>query len=98
MKRGVLMIIKTCLLGLGRTGSVVAEQILNSPNFDLVSVVAKPGSPKAGRSLNEFIPCVQDIVITDAQDLDKEIDQKFFQVAIDFTSPEATLQNAYVLA
>lgn len=98
MKRGVLMIIKTCLLGLGRTGAVVAEQILNSSNFDLVSVVAKPGSPKAGRSLNEFIPCVQDIVITDAQDLDKEIDQKFFQVAIDFTSPEATLQNAYVLA
>ena len=33
--------IKTCLLGLGRTGIVVAEQILNSNDFDLVSVVSR---------------------------------------------------------
>ncbi len=92
------MIIKTCLLGLGRTGSVVAEQLLNSPNFDLVSVVGKPGSSKVGRPLSQFMPCDRDIIIADAQDLAKEIEQKYFRVAIDFTTPEATLKNAYILA
>jgi 4-hydroxy-tetrahydrodipicolinate reductase len=98
IKRGVLMMIKTCLLGLGRTGTVVAEQLLNSPDFDLVSVVGKPGSSKVGRLLNDFIPCDNEITIANAYDLNTEIDQKQFKVAIDFTSPEATLKNAYILA
>jgi 4-hydroxy-tetrahydrodipicolinate reductase len=92
------MNIKTCLLGLGRTGSVVAEQLLNSPQFDLVSVIGKSGSPKVGRPLSQFMTCNQDIIIADAHDLSKEIDQKCFRVAIDFTSPQATLENAYILA
>ena len=92
------MIIKTCLLGLGRTGTVVAGQLLNSPNFDLVSVVAKPGSSKVGRALNEFTPCENELTVANAHDLISEIDQKRFKVAIDFTAPEATLKNAYILA
>jgi 4-hydroxy-tetrahydrodipicolinate reductase len=92
------MIIKTCLLGLGRTGTVVAEQILKSPNFDLVSVVAKPGNAKVGHLLSEFVPCDNEIIVADAHDLAAEIQQKRFKVAIDFTSPEATLKNAHILA
>ena len=92
------MMIKTCLLGLGRTGTVVAEQLLNSPDFDLVSVIGKPGSSKVGHSLSEFMPCDREIIVANAHDLSSEIDQKRFKVAIDFTSPEATLKNAYILA
>jgi 4-hydroxy-tetrahydrodipicolinate reductase len=92
------LITKTCLLGLGRTGSVVAEQLLNSPNFDLVSVISKPGNSKVGHRLSKFMPCEREIIVANANDLSKEIEEKHFQVAIDFTSPEATLKNAYILA
>jgi len=94
------MITKTCLLGLGRTGTVVAEQLINSPKFDLVSVVAKPGSSRVGRPLREFISYDNDneVTIANAYDLSNEFEQKRFKVAIDFTAPEATLKNAHVLA
>ncbi|MGE5582867.1 MAG: 4-hydroxy-tetrahydrodipicolinate reductase [Bacillota bacterium] len=92
------MIIKTCLLGLGRTGTVVAEQLLNSPKFELVSVVGKPGSSKVGRPLTDFVPGESDLLVADSTNLAAEIGQKHVQVAIDFTSPEATLKNAYILA
>ena len=92
------MMLKTCLLGLGRTGAVVAEQLLNAPEFDLVSVVGKPGSSKTGLRLAEVIKTPSDLVIADAASLAAEIRQKGFRVAIDFTAPEATLKNARILA
>ncbi len=90
--------IKTCLLGLGRTGSVIAEQLISSPEFNLVSVIAKPQSIKANRKLNDFIKTNTDLVIKDANSLSEEIQSKNFKVAIDFTSPEASLRNAHILA
>ncbi|TCL72435.1 dihydrodipicolinate reductase [Hydrogenispora ethanolica] len=90
--------LKTCLLGLGRTGAVVAEQLLRSEDFDLVSVIGKPGSSKAGRPLSEVLNYPGDLVIADAANLQSEIHQQHFRVAIDFTTPEATLKNARILA
>jgi 4-hydroxy-tetrahydrodipicolinate reductase len=97
------MITKACLLGLGRTGTVVAEQLINSTKFDLVSVVGKPGSSRVGRPLREFISYDSynndsELIIANAHDLSNEIEQKRFKVAIDFTTPEATLKNAHILA
>lgn len=90
--------IKTCLLGLGRTGIVVAEQLLKSENFKLNSIIAKPNSPKAGKNINEFCQTEVDLVISDSQNLAAEIQTKGFEVAIDFTAPEATIENARILA
>lgn len=90
--------LKTCLLGFGRTGSVIADELVNTPNFELVSVIGKPGSPKAGQPLNQYIHSNPELVIADASDLHLEIEKKQFHVAIDFTSPEATLENARHLA
>jgi len=90
--------LKTCLLGLGRTGAVVAEQLAQSPEHDLVSVIAKPGGTKAGRQLADFINTKSDLVINSSDNLLAEINQKQFKVAIDFTSAEATLTNARLLA
>ena len=89
---------KTCLLGLGRTGKVVAEELIKSPQFDLVSVVGKPGSSRVGTSLNKYLQCEQEITLADSDDLEAEIAAKQFKVAIDFTSPAATLKNAHILA
>ncbi len=90
--------IKTCLLGLGKTGSVVAGEIDSSAKLDLVSVITRPGSSKIGRPLNEFVKSDNNLTIADADNLRSEIENKHFKVAIDFTTPEATLKNAYILA
>lgn len=90
--------IKTCLLGLGRTGTAVAEQIINSPEFILSSVIAKPNSHKSGKNIQDFIKTDLDLIISDSESLISEIKRKHIQVAIDFTSPEATLKNAKILA
>ena len=90
--------IKTCLLGLGKTGTVIAEQLSKSREFDLVSVISKSGSPKIGRTVGEFINVDQDTVIEDAKNLGREIEEKRFQVAIDFTSPEASMNYARTFA
>lgn len=90
--------IKTCLLGFGKTGSIVAENLLNSSEFDLMSVICKPGSRKTGVSVKHYFNTESKIEITNADTLAEEIREKHFQVAIDFTTPEATLKNAPILA
>ncbi|MGE5606607.1 MAG: 4-hydroxy-tetrahydrodipicolinate reductase [Bacteroidota bacterium] len=90
--------IKTCLLGLGKTGSIVAEKLLNSFEFDLTSVICKPGSAKIGTPLKDHLKTESDLLIAGADNLVDEYKEKHFQIAIDFTSPEATLRNAPILA
>lgn len=90
--------IKTCLLGLGKTGSIVGEKLLNSSLFDLTSVICKPESAKIGSPLKHYLKTDSDLLIAGADNLIEEYKQKHFQIAIDFTSPEATLKNATVLA
>jgi len=90
--------IKTCLLGLGKTGIVVAEKLLNTLGFDLTSVVCKPESAKIGAPLKNYLDTDSDLLIAGADNLIEEYNQKHFQIAIDFTSPEATLKNAPLLA
>lgn len=90
--------IKICLLGLGRTGTVIAEQLVKSPEFELVSVIGKSGGHQTGRTLGQFIHGDQEFVIEDAKNLRREIEEKQFQVAIDFTSPEASLNYARTFA
>lgn len=90
--------IKTCLLGLGKTGSIVAEKLLYSSEFQLLSIICKPGSPKAGTPLKDHLNTDSNLLITSADNLAEEYKRKRFQIAIDFTAPEATLKNAPVLA
>lgn len=90
--------IKTCLLGMGRTGMVVAEQLLSSKDFLLNSIIAKPGSLKSGKKIQDFLRTDQEIIISDSENLTTEIKEKRFKVAIDFTTPEASIKNAAILA
>jgi 4-hydroxy-tetrahydrodipicolinate reductase len=92
------MMIKTCLLGLGKTGMVVAEHLLKAPGFDLAAVFAKPGSLKTNRKLGEFANVNSELVIKDTHSLAGEIESKQIRVAIDFTTPKAVLKNAPIMA
>ncbi len=95
---GGAIMIKACLLGLGRTGTIVAEHLIESPGFDLVAVFTKPKGVKANRKLNELINKDTKLIIKDATNLASEIQRQKIQVAIDFTNPKAVLKNARVLA
>lgn len=88
----------TCLIGPGRTGTAVIEQLLHSDQFQLVSVIDKPGSSKVGKKLDNFIKTDLDLTISSSDDLANEILDKKIKVAIDFTTPEASLKNARILA
>ncbi|HEY8463709.1 MAG TPA: 4-hydroxy-tetrahydrodipicolinate reductase [Bacillota bacterium] len=90
--------IKTCLLGLGRTGSVVAEQLLASDEFQLTKVFARPNSPKIGRPVSDFIRFPSDLTIYSSDSLPEHLQHQQIKVAIDFTTPEASLKNARILA
>ncbi len=90
--------IKTCLLGLGKAGVLIGEKLLNTFEFDLTSVICKPGSAKTGAPLKNYLETESDLLIASADNLVEEYNQKHFQIAIDFTSPEATLKNAPILA
>lgn len=90
--------IKTCLLGLGRTGEVIAETLLHTIGFQLCTVVEKSGNSKCGQPLSNFIRCEEDIIIIDPENLSKAYQDNHFKVAIDFTTPDACLQHAQLLA
>lgn len=90
--------LKTCLFGLGRTGSVVAEQLLNSSEFQLVSVFARPNSPKIGHPLSDYVRYPSNLCIHSSDSLPEQLKKEPFKVAIDFTAPEASLKNARILA
>ena len=90
--------INTCLLGLGRTGAVVAEHLAKSPDFNLVAVFTRPKSPRVNQKL-ELLPNSQkQLVIQDANTLAATAKSRKIQVAIDFTHPKAALKHARILA
>lgn len=90
--------IEACLLGLGRTGIVVAEQLLTAEDFNLAAVFSRPHSTKEGHPLSKYARTEKDLTIKSTTSLLDELKIKKINVAIDFTSAEAALANAYVLA
>ena len=90
--------INTCLLGLGRTGTVVAEHLAKSPEFNLLAVFTRPKSPKVNQRLDAQINTHQQLVIQDVNKLAAMTKSQKIQVAIDFTNPKAALKNARILA
>jgi 4-hydroxy-tetrahydrodipicolinate reductase len=90
--------INICLLGLGRTGMVVAEQLLQTANFNLMAVFAKPHSQKFGTPLASLINYSNDLIIQSADGLQQFLETHEVHVAIDFTTPEASLKNVKILA
>ena len=75
--------IKVGLLGLGRTGRIVAESLFTDVNFDLLFAVKK-NPPK----IHDYAYSVE--TKNDLQVLIKRFKPK---ILIDFTTPEATLEN-----
>ncbi|NPV90311.1 MAG: 4-hydroxy-tetrahydrodipicolinate reductase [Firmicutes bacterium] len=87
------------LIGLGRTGSIVARELLNHPDFQLVMSLVSPGSARAGLDIGEYLGIgSRGLSIKGGNHLESELTAANPQVIVDFTSPEACLRNIHLVA
>ncbi|MCG8500227.1 MAG: 4-hydroxy-tetrahydrodipicolinate reductase [Firmicutes bacterium] len=88
-----------CLIGLGRTGIEIAKVLLQQSDIQLVMAVCSSKSDKAGKDLGEILNTRDTgIIVSRCTDLEQNLLKYKPEVAIDFSQPEATIQNAEALA
>lgn len=88
--------VKVAVVGLGRTGMVVARNILEHPELELVLAVHRTGSKKqyVGQDLGDILNIrPTGIIVKGSHNLSNELMQAKPDVLIDFTNPEASLKN-----
>lgn len=91
--------IRVCLIGLGRTGKEIAKVLLQQEDMKLVMAVCGNHSEKAGKDLGEILNMRDTgIIIDSSNNLEQNILKYKPNVAIDFSTPEATIHNAEILA
>ncbi|MDR3287807.1 MAG: 4-hydroxy-tetrahydrodipicolinate reductase [Peptococcaceae bacterium] len=90
--------LRICLIGLGRTGKEIAKLILAQEDMQLVMAVCGPNSEKAGKDLGDVLNIkANGIPVSENQHLEHQLLRFQPDVAIDFSSPEATLENLPML-
>lgn len=90
---------RICLIGLGKTGKEIAKVILTRKDMELVSVMCSPNSPKENRYLSEILETADTgIKVESVVNIEKVIFQSKPDIIIDFSSPEATLNNAGIIS
>ncbi|MBZ4665853.1 4-hydroxy-tetrahydrodipicolinate reductase [Mahella sp.] len=91
--------LKVCMMGLGRTGKIVAKNMIGRKDIQLVMAVCRPGSDKIGLDVGALLGISDTGIKVMGSDLLNE-GLRIFKpdVAIDFTNPEACMTNAPVLA
>ncbi len=91
--------IRVCLIGLGRTGSEIAKVLLKQDDIKLVMAVCGEKSEKVDKDLGEILNTRDTGIIVDSSNnLEKNIFKYKPDVAIDFSTPDATVNNAVILA
>jgi len=90
---------RVCLLGLGKTGKEIAKVLLEQEDVKLVAAICSPGSVKEGKDLGEIIGCgPTNIIAVGADKIEEVIFKTKPDVAIDFSSPRATMKNARIFS
>ncbi len=91
--------LRICLIGIGRTGQEIARTIMDQDDLELVMAVCKSKSDKLGKTVNDLLHLNQyEVPITSVEDLEDNILKYNPDVAIDFSSPTATLNNVHTLS
>lgn len=89
--------IKVCISGLGRTGKEIAKALLEQKDITIVSAICSHQSDKKGKDLGEVIGVGQKgIIIESAKTLEESIIRCKPDVMVDFTNPEASLENVKI--
>lgn len=94
-----MKVTRVCTLGLGRTGKEVAKMVLEQRDMKLVTAVCSSHNPHLGQDLNTIIGGKKTGVIIQSSDtLAHSLEHCPVDVAVDFSTPEAALENAETLA
>ncbi len=93
------IMIRVCIVGLGRTGKEIARVFLEQDDIKVVAAVCSAGSPKKGKDLGEVIGCGKTGILIDSCDnLQQIVFRTRPDVVVDFSNPEATIKNAKLFA
>lgn len=91
--------IRVCLIGLGKTGKEVAKVLLEQENIKLVAAVCRPGGQKVGKDLGEVLGCRDTgVTVIGSDKLEEMVFRTKPDIAVDFSSPTATMKNAVILS
>lgn len=91
--------IRVCLIGLGKTGREVAKVLLEQENIKLVAAVCHPGGQKVGKDLGEVLGCRDTgVTVIGSDKLEEMVFRTKPDIAVDFSSPTATMKNAVILS
>lgn len=91
--------IRVGLIGLGRTGSIIARELARSPEHTIVMAIVSTHSEKAGRDLGEVLGMGQlQVEVKAAHRLETELVSAQPDVVVDFSSADACLKHMPVVA
>jgi len=91
--------IKVCLIGIGKTGKEIAKMVFEQKNMKIVSAMCSPGSFKKHMDLGEVIGIQEiGIKIEGTNRLEEVILTSNPDVVVDFSKPEATLNNVEIIS
>lgn len=86
--------IKVCISGLGRTGKEIAKVLLEQKDIAIVSAICSPKSEKRGKDLGDIIGVGNTgIIVESSKHLEESILKCKPDVMVDFTNPEASMEN-----
>lgn len=90
--------IKIAIIGFGRMGKEILGQCLED-KLEVVAVVDAPESSSIGKDAGSLAGLeALGVLVSSASDLSKTLEKTGPDVAIDFTSPQATLKNSRIAA
>ncbi len=91
--------IRVCTLGLGRTGKEVATEVLKQSDMKLAFAVSSRRNPYVGQDLSMLLgESAAGVTIQSTETLAQQLKHCPVDVAVDFSTPEAAVENAEILA
>ncbi|WP_446897021.1 4-hydroxy-tetrahydrodipicolinate reductase [Clostridium sp. LBM24168] len=91
--------IKVALIGIGKTGKYIADEILKQENMEIVSAICSPESKKSGIGLGNLLGNNKSkIKISTSDKLESIIFETKPDIAVDFSTPSATIKNISTLS
>lgn len=91
--------IRVCVIGLGKTGKEITKVISKRKDMKIVSAVCSPGSKKEGMDLGDIVGMKKtNVIVRSSNEISDILEDSKPDVAIDFSSAKATLENSKALA
>lgn len=93
------MALRVGIIGLGRAGSLVARKIIEDKKMSVVLAAVREGNKKTGWDIGKFLKKKRyGVKITGSASLRETIRKAMPDVLVDFTNPQAFMENIRIFA